>query len=90
MKKQVDIDILNNFRFMLDVEGSRENLIKYYDKYILEVNKQNITNLKKEVYALMIAYKGKNKEKNKKYYHLYDQLKNGLDYNKAVEIFNNI
>jgi hypothetical protein len=89
MKKLVDLDDLKEFRCMLE-SSSRSKLIEYFDKYILELEKQEINQLKKVIYALMTAWKDKDEDLSRYYYCIYNNLKNGrIDRHRAIEQMNN-
>ena len=76
MQKLVNLDDLNEFRSMLE-SSSRSQLIEYFDLKILELEKQEINQLKKVIYALMKAFQGKDEDRSRYYYCIYNNLKNG-------------
>lgn len=65
------------FREMLKT-CSRKELIDYYDKHILEEEKQKINDLKKMIYTLMKRYENTDIDKNRAYFILYQNLKKGF------------
>jgi hypothetical protein len=91
MGKLVDIEHLEHFKFLLETlleDGQSKNkLIGYFDKNILETEKKDINELKKTIYNFMIK-SPKNSKKNKDYYALYQGLRNNeIDYNEALAMF---
>ena len=89
MNKLVNLDELNKFRGMLESE-SRSKLIKYFDNKILEIEKQEVNQLKKVIYALMKAWKDKDEDLSRYYYCIYNNLKNGrIDRKTAIEQMDN-
>lgn len=53
-----------------------DTLIKYYDTHILQEEEAKINSLKRFIFALMKRYEKSNINLNKKYYELYQELKN--------------
>ena len=89
MNKLVNLDELNKFRGMLESE-SRSKLIKYFDNKILEIEKQEVNQLKKVIYRLMKAWKDKDENRSRYYYCIYNNLKNGrIDRKQAIEQMDN-
>ena len=89
MKKLVDLDDLKEFRCMLET-FSRSQLIEYFDLKILELEKQELNQLKKVIYALMKAWQGKDDNLSRYYYCIYNNLKNGrIDRKQAIEQMDN-
>jgi len=74
----VNKDKLKEFRLILETSKSRKDILNYFDKYIFQVERTKINELKKDVYHDLKNTTG---EKNKKLYALYQQLKKGtIDY----------
>lgn len=75
---QVNKKHLEEFRLILETSKSRKDILNYFDKYIFQVERTNINELKKDIYMFMKNTTG---EKNKKLHALYQQLKKGtIDY----------
>jgi hypothetical protein len=75
---QVNKKHLEEFRLLLEISKSRKEIIGYFDKYIMQIEKTKINELKKDIYKDLKNTTG---EKNKKLYALYQQLKKGtIDY----------
>ncbi|MFA5398028.1 MAG: hypothetical protein WC346_18595 [Methanogenium sp.] len=88
--KLVNIDHLDKFRIMLKTCKNRRELLSYFDKYIAEVEKQDINQLKRIIYSLMMNYKDVDKDKYTQYYILYQNIKNGMEYNTVLEIYKDL
>lgn len=89
-KKLISIDNLHYFRILLQTCKSRKQLLEYFDRNILEQEKQDINDLKRVIYILMKKYKDFDTNKYNQYYILYQNIKNGMDYNTALKIFSSI
>lgn len=87
MNKKTNKSSLIVFREMLKT-SSRKELIDYYDKYILEEEKQKINDLKKMIYTLMKRYENTDIDKNRAYFILYQNLKKGfVNYDDTLKKF---
>lgn len=89
-KKLISIDNLHYFRILLQTCKSRKQLLEYFDRNILEQEKQDINDLKRVIYNLMITYKHTDSTKYNQYFVLYQNIKSGMDYNTALKIFSSI
>jgi len=92
--RRVEISHLDNFRIMLNrlkCDDGRK-LLEYYDKYILQEKQAEINSLKRVLYSLMIAYRNiGNEEISKKYYLLYQDLKNRkVNVEEALKLYEEI
>ncbi len=80
VKKYEKINHKKVFFDMLHTEKSRKVLIEYYEKYILNDIKK-INGLKKDLYNFMTVFKNRGDiERSRKYYKLYQELKETNDY----------
>lgn len=83
--KKVSRDSLETFKFLLESYTNHEDLLKYFNDNILEVQKEKINDFKKEIYESMIKAEP---EKSEKLKDLYDNFKNGnLSFDQAQQIF---
>lgn len=83
---------LYNLRFKLIKSGDMQN-IKYFDKYILEIDLiDDINEIKRIIYHHMTLSNNDSLTiLNKKYYNLYQELKsNNINLVEAIESFKNI
>lgn len=91
---RVEISHLDTFRIMLNQlkHDDGKKLLEYYDKYILQEKHAEINSLKRVLYSLMIAYRNiGNEEVSKKYYLLYQDLKNNkVTVDEALELYQKI
>ena len=86
MKRQIDEYYLTEFRELLKT-ATREELINYFDEHIINDKVDDLAGLKRAVYNLMINFRD-NQELNKKYYDLYQNLKNkNISYDEAKEAY---
>ena len=84
-RRNVDEYYLNEFRELLKT-ATREELINYFDTYILNSEIEDINGLKRSIFLLMKDTD--NPEINKKYYNLYQKLKNKtIGYDEAKEAY---
>ncbi len=92
--RRVEISHLDTFRIMLNQlkHDDGKKLLEYYDKYILQEKHAEINSLKRVLYSLMIAYRNiGNEEVSKKYYLLYQDLKNNkVTVDEALELYQKI
>jgi len=92
--RKVKIYHLDTFRMKINQlkVNEKENLLEYYDKYILQEEKAEINVLKRIIYTLMKNYRELGYEdKSKEYYNLYQDFKNGiLTYNEVIDKFSKI
>lgn len=82
MKKLVEIEKLIEFqemmkrfswsKFTTEQEEKLDDLIKYFNRYILEVNKLDKNQFKREIYELM--KNAKTPEKSKSWYDFYKSI----------------
>lgn len=87
--KKVSIEALTEFRRLLEL-SRMENLLNYFDDKILQLEKQDINDIKKIIYNDMKRY-NVGTDENKKLYALYQDLKNGvISKDKAIKEFCNI
>lgn len=91
MNKLVDLNHLDNFKFLLQTVKSRKSLIEYFDKYILEIEKQDTNELKRVIYRLMKCWQPIDENRSREYYCIYNNLKNGkIDTKTAIDKMNNM
>ena len=92
--RKVKIYHLDTFRMKINQlkVNEKENLLEYYDKYILQEEKAEINVLKRIIYTLMTTYRNiGNEEVSKKYYLLYQDLKNKkVTLEEALELYQKI
>lgn len=90
MKRQIDEYYLKEFRKLLET-STREKLINYFDTYIINAQIDDIAGLKRAIYLLMTETFKDNPEINKKYYDLYQNLKNkNISYDEAIKVYSSI
>lgn len=88
--KKVSREHLNTFRLMLETTTDKKELVEYFDSYILELEKENVNELKRIIYLLMKQYSSTDKDKSHRYYTLYQGLKNKtIDYKNALKLWKN-
>jgi hypothetical protein len=92
--RRVEISHLDTFRIMLNQlkHDDGKKLLEYYDKYILQEKQAEINSLKRVLYSLMTAHRNTgNEEVSKKYYLLYQDLKNNkVTVDEALELYQKI
>lgn len=84
-RRNIDEYYLTEFRKLLET-STRQELINYFDTNIINSEIEDINGLKRSIFVLMKDTD--NEELNKKYYNLYQRLKNKtICYDEAIEAY---